>query len=235
MDAWEISYFGINDWSDQVSAPGPTGSVFSLPGDLGTRIFSDLGAVGSDSVNVSYSSRIDNAELNYLWHHDYPNLMWLAGFRYFHLGERLDITSTVTGTGSSLYDIRSANDLFGGQLGARLRYCCSHFEGDLTAKAGAYDNSVGQQQNVDDLGTTIRDDGHHSAVWAFVGDIGLNGSYYFCKNWCAMAGYNVMWVDGLMLAPNQLDFTDNSNSGAGLNHQGSVFYQGAHVGIGCHW
>ncbi len=198
MDAWEISYFGINDWSDQVTAPGLPGSVFSLPGNLGATIFSDLG--GTDSVNVSYASRIDNAELNYLWHHDCPNLMWLAGFRYFHLGEQLDITSTVTGApGNSQYDVRSANDLFGGQLGARLRYCCSHFEGDLTAKAGAYDNSVGQVQSVDDLGTTIRDDGHHSAVWAFVGDIGLNGSYYFCKNWCAMAGYNVMWVDGLRL------------------------------------
>jgi Putative beta barrel porin-7 (BBP7) len=226
MDAWELSYFGINDWSDQVT---PQGSSFSLPGNLGLTIGE------ADAAAVSYSSRIDNAELNYLWHHDCPNLMWLAGFRYFHLGERLDITSTVTGTGSSLYDVRSENDLFGGQLGARLRYCCTHFEGDITAKAGAYDNSVGQQQYVDDLGVSIRDAGHHSAVWAFVGDIGLNGSYYICKNWCAMAGYNVMWVDGLALAPNQLDFTDNLNSGGGLNHQGSVFYQGAHVGIGCHW
>jgi hypothetical protein len=226
MDAWELSYFGINDWSDRVT---PQGSSFSLPGNLGLAI----GA--ADSTTVNYTSRIDNAELNYLWHHDCPNLMWLAGFRYFHVGEQLDITSTFTGLGNSDYDVRSANDLFGGQLGARLRYCCTHFEGDITAKAGAYDNSVGQQQNVEDLGISIRDAGHHEAVWAFVGDIGLNGSYYFCKNWSAMAGYNVMWVDGLALAPNQLDFTDNTNSGGGLNHQGSIFYQGAHVGIGCRW
>lgn len=228
MDAWEISYFGLNDWSTEQSV---SGSV-SLPGTLGTIAnFS-----GANSMDVSYSSRIDNAEINYFWHHDSPEVMWMAGFRYFHLDERLNILS-VTDTGDGVYDIRTGNDMAGGQLGVRLRGCCTRFEWDLTAKAGAFGNSVGQAQSVVNVDEppTIRNTGHHGGDWAFVGDIGANASFYLCKNWCAMAGYNVMWVDGVALAPDQLDFTNNPSSGGGLNRNGNVLYQGAHVGLGCRW
>jgi hypothetical protein len=237
MDAWEISYFGLDDWNTERTAPGPSGAVFSLPGDLGSGLFTDLGAPFS-SVAVNYSSRIDNAEINYFWHHDCPALMWMAGFRYFHLDERFDILGTIPGTPDSSYDIHTDNDLFGGQLGVRLQHCCcSRFEFDVTAKAGAYGNSVGQSQSVDEAGTLVRDNGRHEADWAFIGDIGTNCSYYICKNWCAMIGYNAMWVDGVALAPDQLDFSAPlvPGAGGGLNRGGNVFYQGGHVALGCKW
>jgi hypothetical protein len=233
MDAWELSYFGLNDWNNEKTVTGAAN--LSLPGSLGSSMIFGSTTVGASSVETSYSSRINDAELNYLWHHDCPYVMWLAGFRYFQLDERFDILSTVTGTGSSIYDIRTDNDLFGGQLGVRLRGCTTRFEWDLTAKAGAFDNSVGQEQSVDAAGALLRSTGNHIADWAFVGDLGANASFYICKNWCAMAGYNVMWVDGVALAPNQLDFTTNSGAGGGLNRQGNVLYQGAHVGLGCRW
>jgi hypothetical protein len=229
MDAWELSYFGMMDWTSQQSI---SESGIFVPGVLGNLPFFD----DADLIQTTYASRIDNAELNYFWHHGCPDIMWMAGFRYFHLDERLDILSTETGSGSSLYDIRTGNDLAGGQLGVRFRHCCTRFEGDLTAKAGAFGNSVGQSQTVGTVGLDpLRSAGNHTADWAFVGDIGLNASYYICKNWCVMAGYNVMWVDGVALAPDQLDFTNNPDSGRRLDRNGSVLYQGAHVGLGCHW
>jgi hypothetical protein len=214
----------------------PGAANLSLPGSLGQI----ANFTGASAIDVSYSSRLDNAELNYFWHPECPALSWMAGFRYLRLDERLDISSDVTGTGTGLYDIRTTNDMAGGQLGVRLRYCYSLTEWDVTAKAGAFDNSVGQAQSVDNVGSPpppIRPGtGFHEADWAFVGDIGANVSIYICKNWCAMAGYNVMWVNGVALAPDQLDFTNTPNvSGGGLNRNGSVLYQGAHVGLGCRW
>jgi hypothetical protein len=124
----------------------------------------------------------------------------------------------------------------GGQLGVRLRGGGTRLEWDITAKAGAYDNSLGQTQSITNA-ETVRDPnvGRHEADWAFIGDIGANVSFNFCRCWCAMAGYQVMWVDGLALAPNQLDFRNTPGAGTGLDRGGNVFYQGAHVGVGCRW
>jgi hypothetical protein len=231
MDAWEISYFGVLNWNSDRTPTSPA-DILSLPGDLGGI----LNFTGAGTIETTYSSHVNNAEINYLWHHECPNVMWLAGFRYFNLDEHFNILSTVTGTGSSLYNIHTDNDMAGGQLGVRLRACNPRFECDVTAKAGAFDNSVGQQQIVGDVGTTpIRNVGDHTADWAFVGEIGANASVYLCRNWCAMAGYNVMWVDGVALAPDQLNFTTNPGAGGGLNHDGNVLYQGAHIGLGCRW
>jgi hypothetical protein len=230
-DAWEISYFGLHDWSAVRNETSDTNDL-QLPGALGTI----LNFTGASEIQTSYSSRIDNAEINYFWHYDNPAVMWMAGFRYFHLDERFDITSTVTGTGSSLYDVRTDNDMGGGQLGVRLRGGGTRLEWDVTAKAGAFDNSLGQTQTVGNFGSApIRNTGNHQADWAFIGDIGANVSFNFCRCWCAMAGYQVMWVDGLALAPNQLDFTNLPSSGTGLDRGGNVFYQGAHVALGCRW
>ena len=230
MDAWELSYFGLYDWNSAQTATGAAN--LSLPGDLGTTGFFN----GASLVHVNYNSQVDDAELNYFWHHGCPDFMWMVGFRYFHLDEKFDITSTVTGSGSSAYDISTDNDLAGGQIGARWRHCCNWFEWDVTAKAGAFGNSVGQEQVVTDA-TVIRDTdtGHHTGVWAFVGDLGSNVGIRLCPNWTLMGGYNVMWVDGVALAPDQLDFTDTTSSGTGLDKGGHVFYQGAHVGLGCRW
>jgi hypothetical protein len=230
MDAWELSYFGLHDWDAQQVVPG---GDLNLPGSLGqlTNFF------GANTMNVSYSSRIDNAELNYFWHErSCPSIMWMAGFRYFHLDERFDILSLTDG-GDGLYDVRTGNDLFGGQLGVRWRHCCTRFECDVTAKAGAYDNSVGQAQSVFDVGTPRAEisNGQHEADWAFVGDIGFNTSYYVCKNWSVMAGCNVMWVDGVALAPDQLAFSGTPSAFGQLNRNGNILYEGAHVGLGCRW
>ena len=68
--------------------------------------------------------------------------------------------------------------------------------------------------------------------WAFVGDVGVNAYWYFCKKWCATIGYNGIWVDGVALAPDQLDFTTSATSGTHLNHNGSIFYHGVNGGLG---
>ncbi len=98
----------------------------SLPGDSGTPqacFFS-----GADSMIVTYSSEIHSAEFNYIWHErgcECNSLSFLVGFRYFHLDEDLDITSTVTGESARASTTPALeNDLYGAKLGLRWKRCC---------------------------------------------------------------------------------------------------------------
>jgi hypothetical protein len=235
MDAWELTYFGLQDFNSVRSVFGA--ADLTVPGTLGT--LGNFGPVGANPapsvITVDYNSQIDDAELNYYWHHDCENLMWMAGFRYFQLDEKFDLASTVTGVGTSVYDIRTTNNMAGGQVGVRLKTECSFLEWDITGKAGAFGNSVGQAQtvfNTDGSAIGRGSAGDHQGVWAFVGDLGSNVNVNLCRNWSVMGGYNLMWVDGVALAPNQIDLI---GTGAGLDRKDHVFYQGAHLALGCRW
>jgi len=55
------------------------------------------------------------------------------------------------------------------------------------------------------------------------------------KFWSLRAGYNLMWIENVALAPDQLDFTFTPTSGTMLNDNGGVFLHGANVGLQAAW
>ena len=71
---------------------------------------------------------------------------------------------------------------------------------------------------------------------AFVGQGNVSGLYALTNIWNLRAGYNVIWVEGLALAPDQLNF-DFANAGAGtqLNNNGGIFLHGVNVGLEARW
>jgi len=231
--AIEASYFGIYNWQDSHTVVG--NNNLNLPGDLG--LVGNLDFFNADKAVVTYDAIIHNAELNYV--HSFlsnPNLAWLVGFRYFHLGEKFDITFTDNQTGSSAYKISTYNNLFGGQIGGRVGHACGRWSYDLTGKAGVYGNDIHSSQNVADFnGFTVRNTSTNGGQVAFLGELGLNGNYEFSPNWSLRGGYQVYWIEGLALAPNQLDFTDTPASGTTLNKNGGMFMHGAHAGLMARW
>ncbi|MCC7083959.1 MAG: BBP7 family outer membrane beta-barrel protein [Pirellulales bacterium] len=228
-DAWEVSYFGLTDWDSRQSLAGA--GDLNLPGALGAA--AGMNFANADAMSIRYSSIIHNGEFNYLWTHG--QIMWILGFRYFNLGENYDMTSTAA-AGSSVYDLATRNDLYGGQIGARYRAGWKRFNWDVFGKAGVFGNRALQQQTVSNVGgATFRDTSIEHGNTAFVGDIGVNLTYSLSKCWSVRAGYNAIWVEDVALAPNQLDFTDTPTSGTTLNHNGSLFLHGAHAGFGCRW
>jgi hypothetical protein len=230
--AWEASYFGIFDWDENETLRGDNDLI--LPGDLG--IAANLDFFDSDVVRCTYSSEIQNAEFNHLWKWSdniwLKDIVWLAGFRYFRLDDHFNITSTDVQTGSSQYDISAINNLYGFQLGARVNFETPRLWWDFTGKVGAYGNDSSQHQRVDDFaGFVLRDAGDDDRRMAFVGDVGLSAAYQINSHVWLRGGINFMWVEGVALAPNQLDFTDTIISGTDLNDEGGVFYGGGSVGL----
>ena len=70
---------------------------------------------------------------------------------------------------------------------------------------------------------------------SFIGDINLSAIYRLTDIWGIRAGYNLIWIDGLALAPNQFDFANVAGAGTGLSSGGGIFMHGANLGLEARW
>jgi hypothetical protein len=70
---------------------------------------------------------------------------------------------------------------------------------------------------------------------AFVGDLNFTVIYQICDFWGARLGYNFIWLEGVALAPDQLDFTNTPDSGRHLDGDGSLFLHGVNLGLETRW
>jgi hypothetical protein len=247
--ALELEYMGVFDSDAGATVVG--NNNLSIPGTLGLQSDAFFGA---DRIDVAYSSDLHGVEVNFVkwcecccccdccsdtcctqtrryWRD------WFFGFRYLRLGEEFNIHGNAAGqTGD--YNIHTYNDLFGPQVGTRWGWARGRLGCELSGKAGLFGNSCGQQQYVTDFpGIFIRDPiGHDGGRVSFVGELGATLTYQLTRTWTARAGYNLLWLEGVALAPDQLDFTNVGGiSGSRLNFNGSAFFHGASVGLEARW
>lgn len=230
--ACELSYFGIFNWQSSASAAGA--NDLAIPRDLG---LASLDFFAADRMTLGYKSRLHNAEATLV---EAFSAEWslLAGLRYLHLDESLDLRSTDFDTSTSQYSIHATNHLFGCQAGARYNCYWERFGWDATAKAGIYGNAARQAQFVTDFPQPflIRDRRSSSGGQvAFVGDVNISGLCFLNDAWAIRAGYNLLWVQGVAMAPDQLDFTDTPASGTALHSGGGLFAHGVSVGVQATW
>ena len=258
----EFGYFGLFDTHASIDfVPANRGVDVTLPGALGiaSNVFH-----GDVRVHMEYLSRIQGAEVNFPCCCSScccssgcsdcgpscsagcsdcgpaTSIEWFAGFRYLSVREDLRISGVRTVNTldeTAFYDTNSRNDLFGAQLGARIRRCRGQFSWEATGKAGIFGNSVGQEQLfVDYPGFLLRPTtGANGGNVAFMGELNLTGIYQINKTWGLRLGYNLMLIEGLALAPDQTDFTFTSTSGTAINTRGGMFLHGINVGVEARW
>lgn len=226
----EASYFGLSQWTSNAGYISGAGDL-QLPGDIAgaTTDFTS-----SNAFFTTYKSALYNAELNHLWSTDSPGIQFITGFRYLNLHEFYNINSVVSDTQLSDYRIRTHNDLYGGQIGLKLKKEWGGFGISLTGKSGLYGNSTGQQTFLgDNTNTTVvRDSSTNGTSLAFINELNPNLHARLNDIWCLRAGMDFLWISGVSRAPNQLDFTNNPpDSGTSLSNHSNVFLYGFNVGL----
>ncbi|MDC0936030.1 BBP7 family outer membrane beta-barrel protein [Pirellulales bacterium] len=226
----EGSYFGIYEWGHAATATG--NNDLRLPGDIALATFDFLDA---DIMRVSYKSEIHSVETTLV--HTFSRVDVLAGFRYFQLNDDFNVNSEDFVNGVSDYSIASRNSLYGGQLGLRLKHKGELISLRCTTKAGVYGVDAEQRSFLADFDNTfvLRDTHAAGGDVAFIGEVNLDAVLALTDCVRLIAGYNLMWLEGVALAPDQLDFTDTPTSGTALNHSGGVFFYGANVGLEAIW
>ncbi len=231
----EFRYFGVNDWQ---AAQGP---VFS-PDGFGLPI------PGFDPSNFPltiasrYVTSLNSVEVN-LRRQVWPRWSLLAGFRYIGLDERL---SFFVGDSSlqngSILGFNANNDLFGLQIGTEgiLWAPGPRFRLETAVKAGVFANAARSSIGVNHIGSGGGGD-PDVTVWfghdhtAFVGDVNLVGVYQFNNHWALRGGYQLLWVNGIAVASEQIHRLNLLDGDVGTNTSHGLFYHGALVGLEATW
>src|SRR6185437_4272288 len=121
------------------------------------------------------------------------------------------------------YWIQTGNHLNGGQFGGIFRQDWDLFSVEGTGKVGLYSTDNHQSNQIIDFGNFVfRSASARGSNQSFVAETNLNGIYRLNGNWKFRLGYNLIWVNRVALAPDQIDFTDTAASGLNLYHRGNV-------------
>jgi hypothetical protein len=260
--ALEFSYFGLFPGNASAVAVTNQAGGFTFPGDVGGNVFPAM-----DRVQVNYSSWINSFELNLpcccgccdecgcgevrdevgcgqvrdevgRGGVRCRSFEWFAGLRYLNLGEELNIAAQGIVPGEDgTYNIRTANHLYGAQLGARLRRWRTRFGWEAAGKAGIFGYDAQQTQSVTDFPNfQLRNASGSGGGVAFLGEVNLSALYRLTDVWNLRAGYNAIWIEGLALAPDQLDFNfAAAQGGTQLHNGGGMFLHGVNVGLEARW
>ena len=88
---------------------------------------------------------------------------------------------------------------------------------------------VGDFNNV----AVIRDFTEDKNNVSFLNEIGLTAGWQLNEISRIEAGYNMMWVQNVARATDQLEFTDLATSGSDLRLHGGAFLHGANISLIC--
>ncbi len=193
---------------------------------------------GYGVATFHYVSDLYSAEVNYLRRAGSVNwLTLLAGFRWMELSEDFGTVFETGGTAPN-YWIDTNNHLYGFQLGALANLVDrGPWTVDSWLKAGVYGNAADQATYEDFTsagGVTTYISARDSNV-AFSGEVGMALRRQITNRLSARLSYMAMWLEGVALAPEQLDNSDPSNDIATLDNSGGIFYHGGFVGFEYLW
>lgn len=226
---WELTYFGLPEWTTTAVADD-----FNNLDIAGTLLGIAQDYTGADRVTINYSARLHNAEANLVG--DRKTWSVLGGLRFLHVDEELTLTASDADSGTSDYTVLSQSDLIGGQLGLRTGRMRGRCAWDLTLKGGLYGSVLAQEQRLLDSNNTfvLRSASARAGSAAFLGDIHVVGLYQLNDAWAVHSGYYAMYVAGVALAPDQLDFDNRAASGRHVS-RGDLFLHGLSLGLEARW
>jgi hypothetical protein len=188
-----------------------------------------------------YATKLYNAELNVRWN-PCCRVTMLAGFRWINLGENLMGTLNPTTFPSEqsywyFWNTTTTNNLYGFQIGADGKlFERGRFSIDVLGKAGIFDNNAEQTTEVSVIAKQMRSGSTSTNHAAFVGETGLQCKYQVGRSLLLRAGYEAIWLQGVALAPGQVQETYVTVSpigvqALGVNCNSGVFYHGATAGL----
>jgi len=191
------------------------------------------------SLFLRYHSRIYSTELN-LTRRLGERFRFLMGFRWVELHEKflsdLEIETPLFGFQMTT-SFPVGNYLYGFQIGTEaglFEYGRLRVDGFL--RAGIYGNRIVRDGHfrirVEELevGDSVR---FAKSRASFLGEIGLLAKYHLLPNLVLYGGYQVMWLEGVGLAPELLLAFERDEER--VLWEGTCFYHGAIMGLEFRW
>ncbi len=199
---------------------------------------------------IDYSANLYNFEVNYQRKLAEPNNFQpslLFGLRYISAPEKFNLATfgaaafpeqNLAAYPRGDYNVETRNNLFGLQIGGNANIGVSrNFSVGLQLKAGVFANSAHQTSTISafdfDTGELLERIKGDQGGWGIspVLEGNLAANWQVSQNISLTAGFNLVYLYGLALAPRQLrDFAETGEFGS-LDLNGDTFYYGPSVGI----
>lgn len=217
----EFSYFQIQHWHSSVLFGGASDIVFDR---------FQVPQLAAGPVQLSYAADMYDSQLN-IRRRANDRLTWIGGFRWIELSELYQAQD-----GTNRLSVDTINHMYGGQFGADIQA----FRGQRTnvnfvtkgALLGNYAgaNSIFTVPAV--VFPTNSKEFRTSLLWEAKLDATVRCSQFLSLNF----GYQVTWLSGIALAPDQVASNDSVNLvGGTLVSSGTVYYHGGFVGLVGTW
>ena len=257
----ELSFFHISDW-DSTRSIGPDNPlnwlVMRAPGG-----FFQTQDFAYQSMTWSYSTELYSTEFN-VQKKISNRITMLVGFRWLQLHENLqgtippadifqptwkstnpeytlnDVANITTGTMAPAYppfwNTSTTNNLYGLQIGADGKlFERGRFSIDGLIKVGGYWNHASESTGVS-IAKVVYNSGASTDHAAFIGEAGLQCKYQITSRLTLKLGYEALWLDGVALAPGQIQetystFAPVTVTARGVNSDSNVLFQGATAGL----
>jgi len=224
---FQARYFRVDGWDSShspfISADGSAVQYATSFGVTGTP--SELSAV--------YISHLDGVELNLRRPVGDGWLTVFGGFRFLELDERLTIVQDIgPGVNLATNRIEAVNDLYGFQIGADGRLLTRGQLGiDATLKAGIFGNHAANSVAIRQTAGADFDSRAGDGTTAFVGELGVSAIYCLCEGVAFRAGYQLMWLDGIAEAADQIAVSDPLAGTATIDSGDSAVYEGVFMSL----
>lgn len=219
----EARFFSIDGWDSATMA------VFDPASPVVINTVMPFVPTGLMTVDATYNSELLSAELN-LRRELSDCVSLLGGFRYLELDEHFHADLDVAAIVPSTYDTFTRNRLYGGQIGADATlWSRNRLTVEGLVKVGIFHNSGGQN-TVYDTGAVVVMATDTSDRAAFLGELAFAANYCLTDALSLRAGYDLLWLETVALASDQIPATNFATS-SGISADGGAFYHGAFVGL----
>ena len=254
-----MSYFNIFNQS-ATKAIGPDSPadwlVMKAPGFWQTQDFPYQAMEWKSATNLYNAEANGRLDLS-------SRVTMLAGFRWLQLNDNLqgtlppaDLTAPtwkqtcvragncdifhITSGGPAgnyppFWNTHTTNNLYGVQIGVDAKMLeLGRFSLHGLLKTGIFDNNAQQSTGVS-LEKVVYPSQATTNHAAFVSEAGLQLKYQVIKGLALKVGYEALWLDGVALAPGQIQQTSSSMPSTvralGVNCGSGVLFQGATAGL----
>jgi hypothetical protein len=231
---WDIELNFFDNVGPKASAEFPASA---LPG-VGGVIVDNTIILPVDEIVLEERFRLYSSELNLRR----PVNEWLTtmlGFRWVEFYDSYSAQGLESVVSMPFYQaINTHNHMYGFQIGedALLFERTGRLRINAFAKIGIFYNAANQNSNLNDPANfgelSVAANGSHTA---FLCELGLIGSYNISEHVALRGGYQVMWIDGVALAPGQIPVTNLIAGTADIATSGGLFYHGATAGLEVTW
>lgn len=241
----EVAFFALQKWNASAGVvPGAT--TPSSPASVG---ITQANMPTISRIDTRFSSQLYSGEINMRHTLDSDKTSLVGGLRYLQLPDNLTIQA-VGGGVTDTTTIAARNQLVGLQVGAEHEVDFGGGGLSLSAKGGLFLNmskqSIFETTNAPAPtflnGTLINYAGRQNGLASML-EVGVRLHFTVNAHVSLQAGYRLMAIGGLALAPEQIALLGNAanypvratNGSAGTNHNGTMFLQGLQAGMTIRW